>query len=90
MSIIDTTEAKTSEAPELLLSSSQLNALAVAIFLSLNLRIGNLPTDSVILDDPLQSLDDINLLGLVDLLRRTKAQLLVRWPAQSKLCRVEG
>ena len=32
-----------------------------------------------ILDDPLQSLDDINLLGLLDLLRRTKdsRQLLV-------------
>lgn len=31
------------------------------------------------LDDPLQSLDDVNLLGLVDTLRRTKAlrQLIV-------------
>lgn len=47
MSIIDPTEAKTSEGPELVLSSSQLTALAVAIFLSLNLGIGNLPIDSV-------------------------------------------
>jgi hypothetical protein len=32
------------------------------------------PLESAILDDPLSSLDDINLLGLIDLLRRTKDQ----------------
>jgi ABC-type lipoprotein export system ATPase subunit len=33
-----------------------------------------LPLNTVILDDPLQSLDDLNLLGLIDLLRRTRDQ----------------
>lgn len=61
-----------SDEPGSVLSSSQLNALAVCLFLSLNLGIAQPPLDAAILDDPLQSLDDINLLGLVDLLRQTK------------------
>jgi outer membrane murein-binding lipoprotein Lpp len=60
--------------PETVLSSSQVNALAVSIFLALNLGVPARPLDAVLLDDPLQSLDDVNLLGLVDLLRRTKQQ----------------
>ena len=58
--------------PRAYLSSSQLNVLAVSVFLALNLGISRLPLQMTILDDPLQSLDDINLLGLVDLLRRTR------------------
>ena len=47
--------------------------------LSLNLGVPKPPLQSVILDDPLQSLDDVNLLGLIDLLRRTRdmRQLIV-------------
>ena len=65
--------------PETILSSSQLNALAVSVFLALNLGVPSIPLGTAILDDPLQSLDDVNLLGLIDLLRRTKArrQLIV-------------
>lgn len=63
---------KNCEAPASVLSSSQLNALAVAVFLALNIGIPRPPLSVAILDDPLQSLDDINLLGLVDLLRQTK------------------
>jgi len=61
-----------SDSPATVLSSSQMNALAVCTFLSLNLGVSKPPLDAAILDDPLQSLDDINLLGLIDLLRRTK------------------
>lgn len=61
-----------SEDPQSVLSSSQLNVLAVSVFLALNLGMPALPLDTVILDDPLQSLDDLNLLGLIDLLRRTR------------------
>ncbi|WP_320195993.1 AAA family ATPase [Agrobacterium rosae] len=53
-----------------LLSSSQLNAFAVSLFLALNLGLPSLKLDLTMLDDPLQSLDAINLLGLVDVLRR--------------------
>jgi len=63
-----------SDTPATVLSSSQMNALAVCTFLSLNLGVSRPPLDAAILDDPLQSLDDINLLGLIDLLRRTKDQ----------------
>lgn len=70
---------KQSSAPGAVLSSSQLNALAVCVFLALSLSVEKSPLDSVILDDPLQSLDDVNLLGLLDLLRRLKSsrQLLI-------------
>ena len=65
--------------PGLILSSSQANALAVAVFLAVNLGVGDLPLEAALLDDPLQSLDDVNLLGLIDLLRRVKQrrQLIV-------------
>jgi predicted ATPase len=64
--------------PETILSSSQMTALAVAVFLALNLG-ARVPLEAIVLDDPLQSLDDVNLLGLVDLLRRAKEhrQLLI-------------
>ena len=60
--------------PSTVLSSSQLNVLAVATFLSLNLSIDNPPLDIMALDDPLQSLDSVNLLGLADLLRRLRGR----------------
>jgi DNA repair protein SbcC/Rad50 len=70
--VSDPIEDKKSQVPSTVLSSSQLNALAVSVFLSLNIGIPKPPLPIAILDDPLQSLDDINLLGLVDLFRRTK------------------
>jgi DNA repair exonuclease SbcCD ATPase subunit len=63
--------------PRTVLSSSQLNVLAVSVFLALNLGVESLPLDVVALDDPLQSLDDVNLLGLIDLLRRIKGRQIV-------------
>lgn len=63
----------TADEPAAVLSSSQLNVLAVSTFLSLNLAIETLPLQLVALDDPLQSLDNVNLLGLADLLRRVTA-----------------
>ena len=60
------------ETPDAFLSSSQLNVLAVSVFLALNLGLPAPPLALAILDDPIQSLDDLNLLGLVDLLRRMR------------------
>lgn len=60
--------------PSVVLSSSQMNALAVSLFLAFNFGTGDLPVDCMILDDPLQSLDDVNLLGMVDLLRRVRGR----------------
>ena len=68
-----------SDVPGAFLSSSQMNVLAVSVFLALNLGIPTLPLNVAILDDPLQSLDDLNLLGLIDLLKRMRErrQLMV-------------
>lgn len=77
--IHDPVGGEKSQAPETVLSSSQVNVLAVSIFLALNLGTRSLPLEVAILDDPLQSLDDLNLLGLVDLMRRVRErrQLLI-------------
>jgi len=56
-----------------LLSSSQMNSFALSLFLAMNLALPSLRLGVTILDDPLQSLDNINLLGLVDILRRFRA-----------------
>lgn len=75
----DPVEEKESVQPAAILSSSQLNALAVSVFLALNIGVSRPPLNVAMLDDPLQSLDDVNLLGLVDLFRRARGrrQLLV-------------
>jgi DNA repair exonuclease SbcCD ATPase subunit len=73
-SIDDLTANVSVEEPASVLSSSQLNVLAVSVFLALNLGVETLPLNVVALDDPLQSLDAVNLLGLVDLLRRIKGR----------------
>jgi len=77
--IEDSSRKISSNAPQTILSSSQMNALAVSIFLAFNLSIKSLPIQAAMLDDPLQSLDDVNLLGIIDLLRRVreKRQLFV-------------
>jgi DNA repair exonuclease SbcCD ATPase subunit len=58
--------------PFAVMSSSQINVVALSIFLALNLGVQNVPMRTIMLDDPLQSLDDINLLGLMDLIRRAR------------------
>jgi len=65
-------EIETAVDPFDFMSSSQVNVVALSIFLAMNLGLKTIPLDTVILDDPLQSLDDINLLGFVDLLRRIR------------------
>jgi len=70
--VSDPLAEKECDLPASILSSSQVNALAVSVFLALNLGVPKPPLSVAMLDDPLQSLDDINLLSLVDLLRRTK------------------
>ena len=53
-----------SDAPNAFLSSSQMNVLAVSVFLALNLGISTLPLKVAMLDDPFQSLDDLKSFGL--------------------------
>ncbi len=60
------------------LSAAQLNSLAICLFLALNIE-HDAQIRTAILDDPVQSLDDVNLLGLADLLRtvRSRRQVIV-------------
>jgi hypothetical protein len=44
------------------LSTSQANALAVALFLAFNLGLQPTMLQTIVLDDPLQNLDDVHLL----------------------------
>jgi DNA repair exonuclease SbcCD ATPase subunit len=55
------------------LSTSQANALAVTLFLAFNLGLQPTRVTALVLDHPLQNLDDVHLLGLVDLLRRVQS-----------------
>jgi DNA repair exonuclease SbcCD ATPase subunit len=57
--------------PSTIFSASQLNVLATAVFMALNLRTdSNLPM--MMLDDPIHSMDDLNILGFCDVVRQTK------------------
>jgi exonuclease SbcC len=61
--IRDPIDEKECALPAAVLSSSQVNALAVSVFLALNIGVPKPPLSVAMLDDPLQSLDDINFAG---------------------------
>jgi DNA repair exonuclease SbcCD ATPase subunit len=50
-------------------SSAQLNAVAVCVFMAMNLAISRSQAAFALLDDPIQNMDDFNVLGLLDLVR---------------------
>jgi hypothetical protein len=55
--------------PAATFSAAQANALALAVFLALNTAQGWSPLDVALIDDPVQHMDTVNVLSLVDLLR---------------------
>jgi len=65
--------------PLLVFSSSQANVVALSAFLALGWAAGEDAMPFLLLDDPLQSLDDVNALGFSDLCRhmRARRQLIV-------------
>lgn len=54
---------------DLLFSSAQLNILALSVFLGLGLTQNHSKLNQLLLDDPIQSLDDVNILAFIDILR---------------------
>jgi recombinational DNA repair ATPase RecF len=74
----DTSESVTAD-PLLVFSSSQANVTALSYFLALGWAAGHQAVPFVLLDDPLQSMDDVNTLGFADLCRhiRRHRQLVV-------------
>jgi len=65
--------------PILIFSSSQANIAALSYFLALGWTAGESGVPFVLLDDPLQSMDDVNVLGFADLCRflRGRRQLFL-------------
>ena len=65
--------------PLLVFSSAQANVVAVSVFLALGWAAGRDAMPFLLLDDPLQSMDDVNALGFADLCRhlRTQRQLII-------------
>lgn len=65
--------------PLLVFSSSQANVVALSAFLALGWAAGDDAMPFLLLDDPLQALDDVNALGFADLCRhlRSDRQLIV-------------
>jgi DNA repair exonuclease SbcCD ATPase subunit len=65
--------------PQLVLSEGQLNVVALSYFIAFALAAGDKALPFVILDDPLQSLDDMNVLGFSDFCRhlRDSRQVMV-------------
>ncbi|ACL74453.1 AAA family ATPase [Ruminiclostridium cellulolyticum] len=55
--------------PELIFSTAQLNTISLCIFLSNALSNSRLDSQTLILDDPISSFDDINTVAFSDLLR---------------------
>jgi DNA repair exonuclease SbcCD ATPase subunit len=62
---------KVSAYPPTVFSTSQLNSLAVCVFIALNLNAES-PLEIMMLDDPIHSMDDLNVLGFCDLMRQLK------------------
>jgi chromosome segregation protein len=59
--------------PSTVFSTSQLNALAVCVFLALNLKSAkSIPW--LMLDDPIQAMDDLNILGFCEVLRQVRGE----------------
>ena len=65
--------------PLVIFSTSQANIAALSYFLAIGWTAGKRSMPFVLLDDPLQSMDDVNVLGFADLCRhvRSSRQLLI-------------
>jgi hypothetical protein len=65
--------------PNLVMSSAQANIVALAMFLAIGWASRHTGLPFLLLDDPLQSMDDVNVLGFADLARllRHDRQLIV-------------
>jgi DNA repair exonuclease SbcCD ATPase subunit len=76
--VLDPEQGLTAD-PLLVFSSSQANVVALSAFLALGWAAGEDSMPFLLLDDPLQSLDDVNALGFADLCRhmRGRRQLIV-------------
>jgi len=85
--------------PSLTFSSAQLNVLAVSIFLAIHTKQTWSTLDTILMDDPIQNMDDLNILSYIDLIHRIckDKQIIISTHddniyrlMQRKLCPVNG
>ncbi|MFX1821792.1 AAA family ATPase [Pseudarthrobacter sp. CC4] len=71
--------ASISADPLLIFSTSQANIVALSYFIAMSLSMEDTGLPFLLLDDPVQSMDDVNVLGFADLCRhlRVRRQLIV-------------
>lgn len=72
LDIFITDESDSKISPNLYFSSAQINILSLSVFLARALHAktqDGVPVDCILIDDPIQSLDSINILATIDLLR---------------------
>lgn len=76
--VIDQVENVSAD-PLLIFSTSQANIVALAYFIAMSLSADERGLPFLLLDDPVQSMDDVNVLGFADLCRhlRLRRQLIV-------------
>lgn len=55
--------------PAYTFSSAQINVVAISIFLAMSLRQQCTNLKTILLDDPIQSMDDLNIFSFIDILR---------------------
>lgn len=56
--------------PNLTFSSAQLNVLAISVFLAIHRKQVWSTLDTLFMDDPIQNMDDLNILSYIDLIRK--------------------
>lgn len=65
----DVPELRKQANPAYIFSAAQVNATAVSFFLAMALRQQWSPLEFIAMDDPVQSMDDLNVVALIDLIR---------------------
>lgn len=60
--------------PTFTFSTAQMNVVAISIFFALALRQQCTRLSTILLDDPVQSMDDINILAFIDILRSISSE----------------
>uniref|UniRef100_UPI00187D1373 hypothetical protein n=1 Tax=Metasolibacillus meyeri TaxID=1071052 RepID=UPI00187D1373 len=83
--IQDTDEIKANAS--YVLSSAQVNSIALSIFLAMSLKQKWSPLNLIGLDDPIQSMDEVNIISFIDLIRlfvdKHKKQIIISTHDQS-------
>jgi exonuclease SbcC len=65
----DNLESSLEVNPSYIYSAAQVNSIALSFFLAMALQQKWSPLDFICMDDPVQSMDDLNVMALVDLIR---------------------